>query len=149
MRPALLTQAELAYVAGVLDAQGHIAVRTTKDGTKLPQLALSGPNVALLRWLGDLTGVRPIMTTRTYSKAGCAQHCAAKHLHVTSTSGRWQISGAKATVVLAAIQPFLHWQITEAAEAVELGLSAPFKPATPTKMLALGWPIPDGMAPPP
>lgn len=141
-----LSQADLAYLAGVLDAQGHIAIRTTADGTQLPQLSLSGPNVALLQWLGDLTGVRPIVTTRAYAKAGCSEHCATKHRHVTSTSGRWQLSGAKATVVLAAIQPFLRLQLDEAAQAVELGMAAPFKPATPNKMQQLGWPIPSGLA---
>jgi hypothetical protein len=129
----------------VVDAQGHIAVRVTADGTQLPQLSLSCPNVPLLLWLGDLTGVRPVVTTRAYSKMGCAEHCATKHRHVTSTSGRWQISGAKATVVLAAIGPFLRWQVDEATAALELGLSAPFKPATPNKMEALGWPIPPGL----
>lgn len=46
-----------------------------------------------------------------------------------------------------AIQPFLRLQVEEAAEALQLGLQAPFKPATPTKMQALGWPLPDGLRP--
>lgn len=134
---------DLAYIAGVLDSQGSIAVRTTADGTELPQLSVCGPNVQMLQWLGALSGVRPIVTTRAYSKAGCAEHCKDKHLHVTSRSGRWQVSGAKATVILAAVRPFLRWQGAEAAAAVEMGLSAPFKSATPEKMRALGWPVPE------
>jgi hypothetical protein len=142
----MLTEQELAYVAGILDSQGSIAVRTTADGTELPQLSVSGPNVEMLLWLGEMTGVKPVITSRRYAKAGCAEHCSEKHVHVMSRSGRWLISGAKATVVLAATRPFLRWKGTQAGSAVELGLAAPFKQATPAKMRALGWPLPESWA---
>lgn len=141
-----LSEQELAYVAGILDSQGCISVRTTNDGTELPQVSVSGPNVAMLTYLGEITGVRPVITSRNYTKAGCSEHCAEKHVHVISTSGRWLVSGVKATVVLAACRPYLRWKGTEADAVVDLGLSSPFKAATPGKMRALGWPLPDPWA---
>jgi hypothetical protein len=138
----VIERAELAYLAAVVDTQSIIRLRTTGDGTDLPMLALHGPNVALLEWLAELTGTKVTVTRRTYSKHGCAEHCPEKHQHIVSTSGRWSVSGAKATIVLDAVTPYLRWQYAAAIEAVRVGVTAPTKPATARKMHALGWPIP-------
>ena len=87
--------------------------------------------------------MRVVVTRRSYAKAGCAEHCKEKHLHVTSESGRWSVSGAKATVILAAVLPYLRLQHEEARGALLVGLGAPFKPATLRQMEQLGWPIPE------
>lgn len=137
-----LSSEQIAYVAGILDTQGKFRVRETPDGTRLPHVAVSCPNMALLEYLGSLTGVVPFITRRTYDRHRCTQHCKEPHQHVISASGRWSISGAKATVVLAAIEPYAHFQKSEIRELLEVGLEAPKKPATPDKMAALGWPNP-------
>ena len=86
-----------------------------------------------------------VPTERDFTKAGCAEHCSEKHLHVRSLSGRWMISGAKATIVLAAVQPYLRLRAAEVEDAVALGLAANFKGATAQAMRKLGWPIPESM----
>lgn len=132
----------VAYVAGVVDLQGLIRTRMVED-TELPYLGVSGPNTPMLRLLGELTGTRPTVTRRSYSRAGCSEHCAEKHQHVVSISGRWSISGVKATVVLWNVRPHLRLQADEAAAALAVGMRAPFKAATLRKMVELGWELPD------
>lgn len=136
----------IVYVAAVLDSQAVIRTREA-HGVVYPFVALSGGNVELLRLLAGMTGMKAVVTRRSYAKAGCAEHCQEKHLHVVSVSARWSISGAKATVVLAAVLPFLRLQVEEARTALLVGLGAPHKPATLRQMERLGWPIPEFNAP--
>lgn len=137
-----ITNAELAYVAALIDLQGHITSRTVREAV-LPMVALSSPNAAVLRLLGEMTGVRPFITRRDYSRLGCVAHCPEPHQHIVSESGRWSLSGVKATVVLHSVLPFLRFQRDEAIEAIRLGLEAGYKPATIAKMAELGWRLPN------
>lgn len=137
-----LDQATLAYVAAIIDTQGVIRTRTLATDTELPYVAVSGSNEGMLRFLAELTGTKVTITRRSYAKAGCAQHCQEKHQHVTSVSGRWSVSGAKATVLLYNTLPFLRLQVDEARGALTVGVGTKHKPATVEKMVALGWQIP-------
>jgi hypothetical protein len=142
----VIEPATLAYVAGILDCQGGIRTRRVGD-TDLPMVYLHGPNLPVLRHLASLTGTKVTTTRRAYTKAGCTAHCPDKHQHVVSESGRWSVTGVKATVVLWNVRPYLHVLADPAAEALAVGMAAPFKPATPAKMLALGWDLPDVWSP--
>lgn len=137
-----LSQQEIAYIAGILDSMGRFRVMETPEGTQLPLVSMSCPNMSILQYLGSLTGMTPFVTKRSYDRHRCTEHCLEPHQHVVSESGRWSISGAKATVVLAAIRPYARFQKTEIEELLTVGLEAPKKPATPKKMAALGWPDP-------
>ena len=132
----------VAYIAGIIDTQGVIRTRTAGD-TELPYVALSGPNERMLRYLASMTGTKVTITRREFVRAGCAQHCAEKHQHITSISGRWSVSGVKATVLLYNIRPYLRLQLDEAVEALVVGLTTRYKPATVQKMADLGWEIPE------
>lgn len=140
--PDHLGKVGAAYIAGIIDSQGGIRTRVV-GGTELPMVYLHGPNVPVLRLLADVTGTTVTTTRRKYSKAGCAQHCPDKHQHIVSESGRWSLTGVKATVLLWNIRPYMHFQTDAAREAINLGLRAPFKPATLQKMESLGWELPD------
>jgi hypothetical protein len=104
-------------------------LRITEQGTQLPSIALSNGNIDMLHYLATLTGTRAITTRRTYVKAGCTEHCREKHQHVMSVSGRWSVTGAKATVVLWNIRPFIQLQTEQVRTDLVVGLSAGFKPA--------------------
>lgn len=139
----MIDAARLAYIAGIIDSLGGIRVRATPDGTDLPMVYVHAPNVAVLNYLAEATGTKMITVRRAYSRAGCAEHCAEKHQHVVSLSGRWSVTGVRATVVLWNIRPYLTLRADEARSALVVGLAAPFKPATPRKMADLGWELPD------
>lgn len=137
-----LRAVDLAYVAALVDAAAVVRIRRTRDSTELPYVAISTPDLALLTYFADLTGVGAVPTRRQFVKAGCAVHCAERHVHVTSTSGRWSVTGVRATVLLAAVRPYLRFKTATADVALAVGLAAPRKPATLGKMTELGWPAP-------
>lgn len=139
----MIEAVELAYVAGVVDTQAVIRTRALEGGTLLPMVAVHGPNARLLDYLANTTGTRVTTVRRGYSKAGCSDHCPDQHQHITSTSGRWSVTGVKATVLLCAVRPHLRLQGYDADEAIDVGLVAPRKPATLGRMTALGWPTPE------
>lgn len=132
----------LVWIAAVIDSQAVIRVREAQ-GVELPMVAVHGPNVRLLQELASATGTKVTITRRNYSKAGCAEHCPDQHQHIVSQSGRWSLSGARATVLLHNIQPYVRLQVDEVREVLTLGLTAPFKPATVRKMVEIGWSVPD------
>ena len=101
----------------------------------------------MLGYLAKLTGTRAVTTRRQYVKAGCSEHCREKHQHVMSVSGRWSVTGAKATVVLWNIRPYIHLQSEAVQTALVVGLGAGFKPATVARMAELGWDVPDSGRP--
>lgn len=139
----MLDQSTIVYIAAILDSQAVIRTRDA-NGVTYPYIAMSGSNTELLQFMARSTGVRAITTRRGYSRAGCAQHCAEKHQHIVSVSGRWSLNGAKATVLLSACLPYLRLQRDAALQAIAVGLTAPYKPATVRKMEEeLGWPVPE------
>ena len=137
----MIEVADLAYVAALIDTIGGVRTRTVGD-TVLPYVYAHG-KIEYLTALGELTGTKVIETRRTYSRAGCTQHCPEAHQHIVSRSGRWSVTGVKATVVLWNIRPYLRIHADAARTGIVIGTAAPFKPATPLKMRALGWHIPD------
>ena len=141
----MLTEAELAYLAGVLDTRAVVRVRGATDRSGdawLPMIAMSCGDAALLRWLGEITDVKSIITLRTYDKHRCLEHCTKAHDHIDSVSGRWSLTGAKATVVLCATRPYVRFHGERWDRAISVGLGANKKPSTVTKMQALGWAVP-------
>jgi hypothetical protein len=143
-----LTDRELAWFAGVVDVMGSVRLREVRGETLLPLLEINCPNLALLERLAALTGTSVTKVRRDYQRNGCTVHCPQAHVHIQSSSGRWSLSGARATVVLAALLPFLQLQQETVAELVAVGLRAPRKPATVAKMAALGWAAPEFLSDP-
>lgn len=133
---------ELAYLAGIVDTQAVIRMRPYGE-IWLPMVAMHG-DPRLLKVLSQATGTTVTIVKRKYAKAGCSEHCPDKHQHIVSESGRWSVSGAKATVLLSAVRPYLRLQGYLADEAIEVGKLAPKKQSTAGKMVKLGWPLPDG-----
>lgn len=140
-RPPLLER-ELAYAAGVLDVMGTLRVRDVR-GTELPFVEVSCPNMVLLEWLADRTGVGVTKVRRDYNRNGCADHCPEPHVHIESFSCRWSVSGVRATVVLHNLLPYLQLRVETAMDVLAVGLCAPRKPATVAKMTELGWAEPE------
>lgn len=137
-----MDESTLAYVAGAIDLLGLIRIRDAA-GTPLPVVQMHGDHMHMLEFLGELTGTKAIVVRRSYTRAGCSIHCKEKHQHVVSVSGRWSLTGAKATVVLWNIRPYLRIQAEKADAAIAVGLRTNFKPGTLRRMTDLGWVIPE------
>jgi hypothetical protein len=134
----------LGYISGVLDANAVFRV-VEVEGTELPRIMLHGLHPDVLEVLASSTGTKVITTTRDYHRHACTAHCPPEHHQnkVKSTSSRWSLTGAKATVVISAVLPHLRAQTETAKAVMEVGLEAPRKPNTLDKMVELGWPIPE------
>jgi hypothetical protein len=124
----------------VIDVLGLIRTRAMKTGSELGYVGVSTPRRDILGQLAELTGVRTFTVNRDYNRLGCGEHCQEPHLHVTSSTGRWSLTGARAVVFLAAIEPYLVVSKGQAQDAILAGLLAPRKDATVRKMYDLGWP---------
>lgn len=139
----VLSAGDLAYLAGVLDTRAVVRVRYTEDSaTALPYIAMSSGDAALMSWLGQITGVRSIVTSRRYDKHRCLEHCDKAHDHITSVSGRWSLTGVRATLVLLATREWIRFHVEDWEKGIEAGETAGRKAATVRKMTALGWPVP-------
>jgi hypothetical protein len=132
----------IEYLAGILDANAIFRVRKTPGGTELPAVFVHGLPMPIMEVLAEATGTKVTVVNRDYPRAPCSLHCEEQHVHVTSVSGRWSVTGAKATVLIAAVLPSLRVQKEQAAEVLDVGLAAPRKTTTFSKMATLGWPTP-------
>lgn len=141
MTSPTLAEADLAYVAALVDTFANLSLRKAGPAV-LPNVAIHCPNAAMLTWLGTITGTKVVTTRRDYLRHGCATHCEEAHVHIRSTSGRWVLTGARATMLLAAIEPHVRFRAAEVAELIQVGLEAGHKGATVAAMAALGWPVP-------
>ena len=140
---ARLEAGELAYLAGVLDTRAIVRTRLAPgSGTVLPYVAISCGDGDLLQWLGEITGVRSIVTQRSYDKHRCLEHCTKAHEHIRSVSGRWSLTGIRATVVLIGTREWVRFHEEAWDRGIVAGLEAPRKEGVLRKMAALGWPVP-------
>lgn len=133
-----VTPATVAWCAGVIDSLGHITTRKLPTGSTIAVVTVSSPKVEILERLSELTGTKPITVRRDYSRLGCSDHCTERHLHVKSTSGRWSVSGARASILLRCLTPHLITTLQKASEVLREA-DAPYKEATVRKMEELGW----------
>lgn len=127
-----------AYVAAIIDAIGIIRIRETRAGTALPYVGVNSTNFALLNMLGGITDAKITTVVRKgqrYTKPG-------KDNGEDVYSYRWGLTGAKATVLLHNIRPYLFFKTSEADVALLAGLQAEYKPATPNRMARIGWELP-------
>jgi hypothetical protein len=138
-----MNEGELAYLAGVLDTRAVVRTRLVGGSqSMLPYLAISTGDTQLLQWLGTITGMRVVATVRGYDKHRCLEHCDQAHEHITSVSGRWSVSGSRATIVLAATRTWIRFQAADWDRALDVGAAAPRKDRIVEKMVQLGWPLP-------
>lgn len=135
------------YLAGILDANAIFRVRETPGGTELACVAVHGLSEGVMEVLAKATGTKVTRVKRDYHQRPCVAHCSKKHRHVASTTLRWSVTGGKANVLIAAVLPSLRVQKDVAAAVLDVGLSAPRKSATYSKMADLGWPTPTSETP--
>jgi len=139
--PEPIPAADLAYIAAVVDTMANLRICKSSK-SPLPEVQVNNGNLALLDHLGRLTGVEPMRLEREYSRHLCSQHCDGPHKHVHATYGRWHLTGARATVLLHNVRPYLRLRTADAGELLEVGLAAGWKSHAIEGMLTLGWTLP-------
>lgn len=141
----LLSFESIVWVAGVIDARGHIEISDRHDKPQ-PRVTITTRRITLLDRLAQLTGTKVSADDRGYSRRPCTHHCTDQHVHVVRQSSKWRVDSARALVVLAAVQPYVVAQRDEVAEAIAVGLRSwpAARGNTGAQMAALGWPLPVG-----
>lgn len=137
-----MNDADLAYAAALIDAFAVLRIRTI-GGTDLPEVTIQNNRITALDWVAEVTGVRVTEIGKDFSQHRCGEHCPDKHTRVESKTRRWQVTGARATVVLHNVEPFMRVQGREARDLVETGRSIGWKGNVVNEMTRLGWAIPD------
>jgi hypothetical protein len=141
-----VTNLPLAYIAGVIDARGHIEAHN-RHGHIQPRIRVTTRKIELLTYLAELTGNKVVLDDRGYARKPCGDHCDSAHSHVVRQSAQWTVDSSRATIVLWNIASLMHAQKAEALLALEAGMQA-FPPArgdVPKQMAALGWVLPESM----
>ena len=133
---------QLAYAAALVDTLAVLSLREV-NGTQLPNVAINARHSDALSWLGEMTGTRLSTITRDYHRGACAAHCPDAHVHIVSTSGRWVVTGVKATITLHNLLPFLRVQRVAAIDLVTAGQTIGWKGHVVEQMRAAGWSIPE------
>lgn len=136
-----LSPADLSYVAAVVDNYAKLTTRVVHSD-QLPVVTIQG-KLNVLHWLAEITGVSLMTLDKDYVRHQCTEHCPDKHMPIVSWTYRWQLTGARATVVLYNIEPFMRVQAREARDLVELGRTVGFKTNVVNDMTRLGWHAPD------
>lgn len=121
-----MTEAELAYVAALVDTLGRLWTRKV-HADELPMLTIQGKHEILL-WLAEITQVKLMRLDRAYSKHNCTEHCPTRHQDIASWTYRWELNGGKAIVLLEAIEPYLRLKGREARKLIEASQVIAFKP---------------------
>lgn len=135
-----LSEQQIAWCGGVIDAIGHVRTRETDAGSLLASVSVSTAQLPIAERLAHLTGIGVTRVTRDYNRVGCSDHCTEPHLHVVSVTARWNLTGARALIFLNAVRPYLVFKAAEADDVIRATGEAPAKPATAMKMATLGWP---------
>lgn len=136
-----LTTADLAYAAALIDNLATLRLRELGP-SQLPVVSIAG-RIGALTWLGEVTGVKVVETRRAYTRHNCTEHCPEAHARIESRSGRWSVTGMRATIVLANVEEYLRVQATDARQLVEAGLGVQYQGQVVNDMRRLGWSIPD------
>ena len=138
-----VTPDEIRFIAGVIDARGHIEVNQRHNRPQ-PRIRVTTKRHQLLEWLAAATGTKVRRDNRGYERRPCSAHCRSQHVHVVRQSSYWTVDSGRATIVLYAVQPFIVCQVDEVRHGLLAGLAAfpSARSATPVQMEQLGWPLP-------
>lgn len=138
-----MTEEEKAYLAALID--NFAVLRTSPAGdTDLPYIAISSSRrPEMMEFLGKVTGVKPIRSSRKYTRHNCTEHCPSSHQKIDSWNVTWAVRGVKATIMLYNLLPYLRVQKSMARKLIRAGRTIGYKGQTVNDMVRLGWEIPD------
>jgi len=139
----MLEAADLAYMAALVDNLAVLKTRRVGEAD-LPSVVLTTTRSgAAVRFLATSTGSKVTEIVRAYNRKGCVDHCTQAHLHIDTTGHRWQVTGAKATIVLHNLLPYMRVQTDSARKLIHAGQTIGYKGQVVVAMRDLGWEIPD------
>lgn len=92
-----------AYIAGMVDADGHVSSATVPNGRRL-EIVVTNTYVPMMLWLGEQTGVKVSPYMRNEK---CEEACIKSHVHMRKDVYRWVVRGQRALIVGRGIYPYM------------------------------------------
>ena len=158
----MLTQADLGWMAAVVDLRGHVYIKSNKqraEGSRQIVLMVESKRPGIIRRLGQLSGTKPeafvAREMKEFMRRGCAEHCVEPHVHVNDDRTlppvqRWTVTGIAFAVIVKGLEPYLQEDqgFPELAQEIlgvtdVLGRGSGAVMATLVRLKDIGWPIPD------
>lgn len=158
----MLTQADLGWMAAVIDLRGHVYIKKNKqraEGSRQIVLMVESKRAGIIRRLGQLSGTKPetfqARELKDFMRRGCAEHCAEPHVHVGDDRVmpsvlRWTVTGIAFAVIVNGLEPYLQEDqgFPELAQEVlgvteVLGRGSGAVMATLVRLKDIGWPMPE------
>lgn len=160
----MITEAQLAWMAGVLDLKGCILSKSNKTRRdKQYTWSVGSSELVVVRRLCELTASKPeerrnSPVSASLLRRNCIEHCPDAHTHVggdweTPSVLRWTASGAAFVIVHHNVKPYLQVDRGEQ-ETVNIILKHPAVDSRGShtvlrrvaKLQSLGWEIPEPYA---
>lgn len=113
------TQADLGWMAAVIDLRGHVYIKNNKqraEGSRQIVLMVESKRFGIIRRLGELAGTKPeamqARAMKEFMRRGCAEHCLEPHVHVNDDRqlppiARWTVTGIAFAVIVHGLAPYL------------------------------------------
>jgi hypothetical protein len=151
----MITEAQLGWMAAVLDMKGHIYHKQTdsRHGVIVTLIVDSSKTEVIMK-LSEMTGgnLDRARSKQEWTRRGCVQHCGESHNHVVTQPGtqRWAVNGITACIVLHGVLPYIQtvskgWHEAYAETLARSRISGQGSGATRpaiARMLRLGWQLP-------
>lgn len=155
-----------AWVAGVLDFQGHIQRKNNHqraaDSQQITLYVDTSIDEIVMR-LSEMTGANLEMKERhkvrpEWQRKGCEEHCPEAHIHVNEQfaippTGRWSVTGAALAIVLWNLLPYMttkrepwEWALAQCLSQMKLtGRGSAAVSEAAKRLHSLGWELPPVM----
>lgn len=112
----MITEAQMAWMAGVLDLKGRLFIKRNETRrTRQVTWAVDSKELMVVRHLCDLTGTKPEgrgnKPLSEIIRRNCAEHCPEAHVHVEPvmpTVLRWTATGAAFVILHDNLQQYLQ-----------------------------------------
>lgn len=96
-----MDRATLGYLAGLIDADGHIGWRGGRY--QAPDVGVTNQSFELMEWLVNIVG-----GAYSTERRSCQPDCTEDHsIHRRSDICRWHVTGERACILLRGIRPHL------------------------------------------
>lgn len=115
-----VTEANKAYIAGMIDADGHVSIVPNKQSkTTAVRVAITNTYIPLLQQLVEWTG-----GSINHRRKPCDLDCVINHVHSRKQSYRFIVVGDRAVVILQNIVPYMIEKQDLAFKAIDEGLKS-------------------------
>lgn len=158
----MLTQADLGWMAAVIDLRGHVYIKKNKqraEGSRQIVLMVESKRAGIIRRLGELGGTRPEVfqarAVKDFMRRSCTEHCPEAHVHIGDERTmpsvlRWTATGIAFAIIVSALEPLLAEDqgFPELAQEILgstdlLGRGSGAVMATLVRLKDIGWPMPE------